>query len=442
MKVAGYARVSSREQVEGYSLDAQIRAIEAYCAARGWEPPTMYVDEGRSAYTDVTAQRPRFSAMLDAAEGQQYGAIVVHKLDRFARSLLVTLRELQRLEKSGVAFASISEDMNFTTPIGRVILATLAAFAEYYSRNLSNEVNKGIVEKRRQGLHVGGVPWAARRVDGLLQLRADRADTLRLIFALAARHGLHTTAVLLNERGIPAPRGGMWSTQTVAYLTGPGAEWLRALGDEWDEPIRAARANRRTPAIGPGRATRLLSGLLHCACGGRLHYSTPWTRPDGSVVHSLHCRNKDRPTIVACGRLRTHAERYEYHIAAWFLSLPDLARGAEVADDSGPRRAALRERRRRLDRLYFDLSTLSDHDYDAQAAVLAAEERALPPPPLSLRAVAQGVRQAQEEWDWWPAPARNRFLRGILSGVLVNGRTVLPVPNGALATLLRASEAS
>src|SRR5262249_61457609 len=98
---------------------------------------------GQERPTDDLAKRPQFRAMLADAEAGLVDVVLVHKLDRFARNLRVTLETLDRLERCRVAFASIAENMDFTSPIGKVILATLAAFAQYYSDNLSCETRKG-----------------------------------------------------------------------------------------------------------------------------------------------------------------------------------------------------------------------------------------------------------------------------------------------------------
>src|SRR5215211_6624339 len=138
-----YQRVSSEEQIAGYSLDAQDRAGKLYCEAHDWQVAQVYRDEGRSARTDDLAKRPAFQQMLADAEAGLLDVVVVHKLDRFARNLRVTLETLERLERSGVGFVSISEQMDFTTPIGKVILSTLGAFAQYYSDKLTTETKKG-----------------------------------------------------------------------------------------------------------------------------------------------------------------------------------------------------------------------------------------------------------------------------------------------------------
>src|SRR5215217_7891623 len=91
IRAAVYERVSSEEQVEGYSLDAQDRAGKHYCEAHCWEVAQIYRDEGRSARADDLAKRPAFEQMLADAEDGLIDVVVVHKLDRFARNLRLTL---------------------------------------------------------------------------------------------------------------------------------------------------------------------------------------------------------------------------------------------------------------------------------------------------------------------------------------------------------------
>src|SRR4051794_4576020 len=84
-RAALYVRVSSDEQVEGFSLDAQERAIETFCRDHGYQIIGRYRDEGKSARTDDLAKRPAFQRMLTHADEHRFDTVIVHKLDRFAR---------------------------------------------------------------------------------------------------------------------------------------------------------------------------------------------------------------------------------------------------------------------------------------------------------------------------------------------------------------------
>lgn len=147
-RVAGYIRVSTDEQLDGYSLSAQEKAIHDFASLKGWQVVTIYREEGRSAKSDL---RPVFQQMIDDAKAGHFDVIAVHKLDRFSRSLIDVMTYLNMLNDHSVSFVSVTEDFDFSTPIGKVILAMLAAFSQWYLDNLSNEVSKGKKERARKG---------------------------------------------------------------------------------------------------------------------------------------------------------------------------------------------------------------------------------------------------------------------------------------------------
>lgn len=111
MRAALYARVSSEEQVEGYSIDAQRRAFRQFCESREWEQNREYVEEGKSAHTNDLAKRPVFKQAINDAIAGEYDVLVVHKIDRFSRRLKVTLEYFEKLGKAGVGFVSIQNDI-------------------------------------------------------------------------------------------------------------------------------------------------------------------------------------------------------------------------------------------------------------------------------------------------------------------------------------------
>src|SRR4051812_15630559 len=101
-----YVRVSTEEQVGGYSLAAQERVAEDFCAQQGWESVT-YRDEGISARVDDLAKRPAFKQLLADVDRGRIDVVVVHKLDRFARNRRVAFDAFERLSKAGIGFVSL-----------------------------------------------------------------------------------------------------------------------------------------------------------------------------------------------------------------------------------------------------------------------------------------------------------------------------------------------
>ena len=156
MRVAIYTRVSSQEQIDGYSLDAQKHICEQFAQQRNWHVVHVYEEPGRSGRS---ALRPAFQQMITDAAAGLFDVILVHKLDRFSRSLLDVLTYLGKLSEYDVSFVSASEQFDFSTPFGKVILAMLAAFAQWYLDNLAAEIKKGKMERFRQGDWNGRLSW-------------------------------------------------------------------------------------------------------------------------------------------------------------------------------------------------------------------------------------------------------------------------------------------
>jgi DNA invertase Pin-like site-specific DNA recombinase len=159
VRAALYARVSTEEQVEGYSLDAQKRAFNTLIQGRGWTVYHEYIEEGRSAHTDDINKRPIFKEAMEDALAKKYDVLVVHKIDRFSRKLKVTLECFEKLGKAGIGFVSIENQIDYSTSMGKLMLVMQSGLAEFYSDNLSTEVKKGMGERKKQGLYCGSLPF-------------------------------------------------------------------------------------------------------------------------------------------------------------------------------------------------------------------------------------------------------------------------------------------
>ena len=157
MRVASYARASTDEQVtEGHSLDAQRDSIGKFIEIRGWDWVAEYVDAGLSAKRD--SERPELERLLrDAARGR-FDVVVVDKVDRFYRHLQSLLSALDALNDHGVTFVSVKENLDFSTPWGKLALTVLGMLAEIYIDNLREETRKGKRARARKGLWNGSIP--------------------------------------------------------------------------------------------------------------------------------------------------------------------------------------------------------------------------------------------------------------------------------------------
>jgi len=137
-RAAIYARFSTDMQ-RNESIDAQIEAVEKYAAENEMQIVRTYVDRAKSATSD---QRPEFQNMIKDSETGAFDVVCVHKLDRFARDRYDSAFYRKKLKANGVKLISVTEQLD-GSPESIILESVLEAMAEYYSKNLAREVEKG-----------------------------------------------------------------------------------------------------------------------------------------------------------------------------------------------------------------------------------------------------------------------------------------------------------
>jgi len=149
-RVAIYGRISTSNH--GQDIDLQTRELREYCDRRGWHIAGEYLDEGISGAKD---SRPSLNRLMADAHKRRFDAVVVWKFDRFARSVSHLLRALETFQSLGVAFVSLSEQIDTTTPTGRMIFTVLGAVAELERSLITERVRAGIRNARAKGKRLG-----------------------------------------------------------------------------------------------------------------------------------------------------------------------------------------------------------------------------------------------------------------------------------------------
>lgn len=179
-----YARFSSDNQ-RSESIDAQIRAMKAYCKYNHIAIIDTYIDEAKSA---TTSQRPAFQKMIADSKLRTFDIVLVHKLDRFARNRYDSALAKRELKRNGVAVFSVLENLD-SSPESIMLESVLEGMSEYYSQNLAREVMKGMTQNALQGKHTGGRPPLGYDVDVItrkLIINEEEAKAVRLIFEMYA----------------------------------------------------------------------------------------------------------------------------------------------------------------------------------------------------------------------------------------------------------------
>jgi DNA invertase Pin-like site-specific DNA recombinase len=154
MKAAIYARVSTFDQ----EPENQLQELRRYVEARGWTA-VEYVDRGVSGAKD---RRPALDQLLKDAKRRRFDVVVCWRLDRLGRNLKHLITLLEDLQALGVAFVSLAEGIDATTPAGKLQMHILGAIAEFERARIQERVRAGLARARAQGVRLGR---PRRRID-------------------------------------------------------------------------------------------------------------------------------------------------------------------------------------------------------------------------------------------------------------------------------------
>ena len=149
MRAAVYARVSTFDQ----EPENQLAELRRYAGARDW-PLHEYVDKGVSGAKD---RRPALDTLLADARRRRFDVLVVWRLDRLGRNLKHLITLLEELQALGIAFVTLGESIDTTTPAGRLQLHLLGAFAQFDRERIRERVTAGLQRARAQGTRL----WAS-----------------------------------------------------------------------------------------------------------------------------------------------------------------------------------------------------------------------------------------------------------------------------------------
>jgi DNA invertase Pin-like site-specific DNA recombinase len=166
MRVAIYARVSTTDQ----QTKMQTTDLEAFCKAREFQLVDSYVDEGVSGSKD---SRPQLDRLMNDARKRRFDAVLVWKLDRWGRSLKHLVTSIAELEGLGVAFISYKENLDLSTPSGRLMFNVIAAMAEFERDMIRERTIAGVRHARSKGKVLGRPTTVTTKRADIVRLRGQ-----------------------------------------------------------------------------------------------------------------------------------------------------------------------------------------------------------------------------------------------------------------------------
>ena len=473
MKVALYARVSSEAQDTDLSLSAQLRALRDYCIKNGHDIVYEFVDEAESGRT---ASRPEFKKMIALAKATppSFEAILVWKLNRFARSRVDSITYKMLLQKKGIKVISINEPIE-DSPTGHLLEGMIESIDEFYSANLGQDIRRGMRENALRGFFNGSKPpYGLRKVAvkdgqktrGRLEPEAEDSVAVRTIkrmFALAGTGlGCKEIAVTVNREGYPSAGGKRWGKTTVhkvltneAYCGNlvwsgrPGCPAVKRgesvrVENAWpgivnkdvfrmvQQQMRGRLQHKLHPRQVPSKY--LLSGFLFCRCGKAM---VGHSAKSGRHFY-YQCSTRSKQGIDACCQSALPKEKLEGRVMSQLKATVLTDENLEklvVLVNEGIRsssktmigrleiiNAELNDVRTRLTKLYETLETgkLSLDDLAPRIRELRTRQDVLSKG--RVLAEAEKVAQGYEELDTAVVKAYARDLRSTLEEVEVSQR--------------------
>jgi len=172
IRAAIYARISTANH--GQDITMQTRELREYVSRRGWQLMGEYLDVGISGAKE---KRPELDRLMADAHRRRFDVIAVWKFDRFARSVSHLLRALETFRAQGIEFVSFSEQLDTSTPTGKMVFTVLGAVAELERSLIVERVRAGIRNAKAKGKRLGRprVSADARRIATLRKSGASWA---------------------------------------------------------------------------------------------------------------------------------------------------------------------------------------------------------------------------------------------------------------------------
>jgi DNA invertase Pin-like site-specific DNA recombinase len=189
MRVGIYARVST---LIGQSPEMQLTELREYTSRRGWEIFSEYVDSGISGSKE---SRPELNRLMSDAHQRKIDAVLVWKIDRFGRSLKHLVNSLAELSAYGLAFISLRDNLDLSTPSGRLMFQIIGAMAEFERSLIQERVRAGLRNAILKGKTLGR-PRRIVNADQLARLREQGASFREIGRAVGASAGTVRTRLL------------------------------------------------------------------------------------------------------------------------------------------------------------------------------------------------------------------------------------------------------
>lgn len=335
-KAAIYIRVSTDAQAEeGYSIDAQKEQLAAYCVSKGIKNYEFYVDGG---WSGSNIDRPEIQRLIKEAQEGKISHCIVYKLDRLSRSQKDTLYLIEDVFiPNDVSFISLNETLDTSTPMGKLMIGILSAFAQLERENIRLRTRMGMKERVKDGYWMGGgrVPYGydydknqgilvpnkdAEKVKKIYSLYIDGKSPQVIADILDLKYDRLVTQILTRKSnyGVIEYNGEIYPGRHAPIIS-------KEIYDEAMECMEN-RTKIKTPYT-----RHLLTGLVFCGhCGAKMRYQK-WSSRGCKLV--CYSQQKDKKYLIKdenCTQERVWAGEVEDAVLNYLFSLKEESDGSEI----------------------------------------------------------------------------------------------------------------
>lgn len=296
LKVRGYVRVSSREQVMGFSIDNQIEQLNNYLHYRKYDNDDYhcYVDEGKSA---KSIKRPALQLLINEIQKGDVDIVIIYKLDRLSRKVVDVYELLEMMVENQCSLVAIMDDLNISSANGRMFIGMLAVIAQWERETIIERTRDGMNQMCEEGkFPFGYVPFGyTKSKDLVLSINEKEASAFKFIVnQLRSGKTISEVEILLAERfGIHKRADSIKLLIQRYYYTGQFCFDDKAYDNivpalvsktELDEAHKALK--KRISAISDGKFHYIHK--IRCGCCGDI-CSTRQTKKKNNHIYYYYC---------------------------------------------------------------------------------------------------------------------------------------------------------
>ena len=445
-KAAIYIRVSTDAQAEeGYSIDAQKEQLTAYCISKNIKKYDYYIDGG---WSGSNINRPELQRMITDIQNQKISHVIVYKLDRLSRSQKDTLYLIEDVfNPNDVDFISMNESMDTSTPMGKLMLGILSAFAQLERENIRLRTRMGMLERVKNGYWMGGgrVPFGYDydSQQGILIPNKD-AEKVKQIYELYLKG--YAPQPIANILGLKYDR---LVIQILKRKSNYGViEYNGQIYQGKHKPIISKEIydltmqemQRRSEKY-TGQSSHLLTGLLYCGkCGAKMRYQKWGNSGNKLVCYSQQTSKKYLIKNPDCDQEKIWAEDIEDAVIQTLFSLQEKEKQNKKSIETTSLVETLQKQKEeyetQLKRLYnlyaIDgdntlLKTIKEHKNKLQDITNRCDEAQKEQDLLKSKCQQYDhimIESLQDKWEYMTLQERQNIVRILVDKIVITNKKV------------------